>query len=76
MVEFDVVTFSPSPSAPSASCCTRGGIGKVWTQSQGDQASREFVAVAGVEPDESTIHSLRIAGATQFSAGGVARNVL
>ena len=48
----------------------------MWTQTPATRALRQVVLVAGVQPEEYAMHSLRIGGATHLSAGGVAPEVL
>ena len=48
----------------------------MWTQAHATRALRQVVSVAGVQPEEYALHSLRIGGATHLSAGGVAPDVL
>ena len=43
---------------------------------QATRALRQVVSVAGVQPEEYALHSLRIGGATHLSAGGAAPEVL
>ena len=76
MVELMSSQLLLPPSAPLASYSTSGGGWDVWTQSQATTALRKVVAVAGMKPQEFALHSLRIGGATQLSASGVAENVL
>ena len=64
------------PSAPLVACVVGNGRWSMWTQHQATVALRKMVALAGVRAEEYALHSLRIGGATHFSAGGATPAVL
>ena len=64
--------FRTLPSeAPLMTYFSSSGVPVIWTQSPATKALRQLVAAAGANPIECALHSLRIGGATQLSAGGV-----
>ena len=48
----------------------------MWTQEQATRALRQVVAVAGAQPEEYALNSLKIRGVTNLSTGGAASAVL
>ena len=59
------------PSAPLVAFGYGRGRWSTWTQAQATRAVRQVVSVAGVQPGEYALYSLRFGGATHLSAGGV-----
>ena len=66
----------PPPPAPLVAFGCGSGRWPRWTQAQATRALRKVVSVAGVQPEEYALHSVRIGGATHLSAGGAALEVL
>ena len=64
------------PSAPLVAFGCGTGRWSMWTQAHATRALRQVVSVAGVQPEEYALHSLRIGGATHLSAGGAAPELL
>ena len=52
------------------------GVPVIWTQSHATKALRQLVAAAGANPIDYALHSLRIGGATQLSAGRISSDLL
>ena len=64
------------PSAPLVTFGCGSGRWSMCTQAQATRALRQVVSVAGLQPKEYALHSLRIGGVTHLSAGGAALDVL
>lgn len=69
--------FPHLPShAPLVAFGACGDTWSMWTQYQATEALRQVVSLAGLQPVEYSLHSLRIGGATYLSAGGASPEVL
>lgn len=76
MVELlSLYTFLPS-CAPLVAFGVGQGKWAMWTKHQATRALRQVVALAGLQPEEYALHSLRIGGATYLAAGGASPEVL
>ncbi|CAB1118999.1 unnamed protein product [Ectocarpus sp. CCAP 1310/34] len=70
MVELlSLYTFLPS-HAPLVAFGVGQGQWAMWTKCQATVALRQVVALAGLQPEEYALHSLRIGGATFLAAEG------
>ena len=69
--------FRTLPSeAPLMAYFSSSGVPVIWTQSHATKALRQLVAAAGANPIDYALHSLRIGGATQLSAGRISSDLL
>ena len=76
MVELlSLYTFLPS-HAPLVAFGVGQGQWAMWTKCQATVALRQVVALAGLQPEEYALHSLRIGGATFLAAEGASPEVL
>ena len=63
--------FRSLPShAPLVVFDVDGGNWTMWTEHRTESALRQVVPLAGLQPSEYVLHSLRIRGATHLTAGG------
>lgn len=62
-------TFLPS-CAPLVAFGVGHGRWAMWTKHQATTALRQVVALAGLQPDEYALHSLRIGGRRTWRRGG------
>ena len=72
-----LLSFSFLPQhAPLIAFGTGGVSWSMWTKHKATIALRQVVSLAGLQPVEYALHSLRTGGATHLSAGGASPEVL
>ena len=63
--------FRPLPSrTPLVAFGVDGGRWTMWTKHQAESALRQVLSLAGLQPSEHALRSLRIGGATHLATGG------